>query len=149
VTALEAFPAPSDRADEGLVAPLPGDVDRTGRVTAALVPRWTVVPAGVLDDGVGAFAVLRCTVAGPGVAGDAVVAPGVLPRTVAAPPVLAAAGVDGEAAVAVVAVLGSSPGVATGDCLTVLPGTATGRPDASESARRCTFVPDDAASGAA
>jgi len=149
VTSLEACPAPSDRPDEVPVAPLPGDVDRTGRATAALVLRWTAVPARVLDDGVGAFAVLRCTGEAPGVAGDAVVAPGVLRRTVVAPPVLGAVEVDGDAAVAVVGVLASSPGVATGGCLTVLPGAATGRPDVSESARRCTFVPDDAVSGAA
>jgi len=149
VTALEARPAPSDRADEGPVAPLSGDADRRGRATAALVLRWTAVPADVLDDGVVAFAVLRCTGEAPGVAGDAVVAPGVLRRTVVAPPVLGAAEADGEAAVAVVAVLASSPGVATDDCLTVLPGAATGRPDVSESARRCTFVPDDDACGAA
>jgi hypothetical protein len=103
------------------------------------------VPPGVLDDGIGAFAVLRCTPGAPGVMGVAVVAPGVLRRTVVAPPVLGAAEVDGEAAVAVVALLASSPGVATGDCLTVLPEAATGRPDVSDSARRCTFVPDDAA----
>jgi hypothetical protein len=148
VTALEACPTPSERAGEGPVAPLPGDADRTGRDTAALVLRWTAVPAGVLDDGVGAFAVLRCTVEAPGVAGEAVVAPGVLRRTGAAPPVLGAADVDGEAAVAVVAVLASSPGVPAGDCLAVLPAAATGRPGVSESARRCTFVPDDDASGA-
>ena len=148
MTALDVCPAPSNRGDEGPVAPPPGDVDRTGRAKAALALRWTVMPADVLDDGV-VFAVLRCTVETPGVAGGAVVAPGVLPRTVVAAPVLATAGVDGEAAAAVVAVVGPSPGVATGDCLTVLPGAVTGRPDASESARRCTFVPDDAASGAA
>jgi hypothetical protein len=95
-----------------------------------------------------AFPVLRCTEEAPGVAGDAVVAPGVLRCTAVAPPVLGTAEVDGEAAVAVPAVPGVSPGVATGGCLTVLPGAATGRPDVSESARRCTLVPDDAASGA-
>jgi hypothetical protein len=148
VTALEARPTPSDRADEGPVVPLPGDADWTGRATVARVLRWTAVPAGVLDDRVGACAVLRCTLEAPGVAGDAVVAPGVPRRTVVAPPVLGAADVDGEAAVPVVAVLGSAPGVATGGCLTVLPGAATGRPGVSESARRCTVVPDAAARGA-
>ncbi|WP_433287330.1 hypothetical protein ACQPZQ_32985 [Pseudonocardia sp. CA-142604] len=148
MTALEACPTPSDRADEGPVAPLPGDADRRGRVTAVLVLRWTAVPAGVLDDDVGVVAVLRCTVEAPGVAGDAVVAPDVLRRT-APPPVPGAA--DSGAAVpdvAVPTVPASAPAVATGDCLTVLPGAATGRPDVSESARRCTFAPDDDASGA-
>jgi hypothetical protein len=128
VTSLEARPTPSDRADEEPVAPLPGDADRRGRATAALVLRWTAVPAGVLD--------------------DAVVAPGVVRRAVVAPPVLGAADVDREAAVAVVAVLASSPGVAIGVCLTVLPGAATGRLGVSEPARRCTLVADDAAMGA-
>ena len=148
MTSLEARPTPSDRADEEPVAPLPGDADRRGRATAALVLRWTAVPAGVLDDGVVAFAVLRCAMEASGVAGDAVVAPGVVRRAVVAPPVLGAADVDREAAVAVVAVLASSPGVATGVCLTVLPGAATGRLGVSEPARRCTPVADDAAMGA-
>jgi hypothetical protein len=137
VTALEALPAPSERAGEWPVAPLPGTADRRGRATAALVLRWTAVPAGVLDDGVETIAVLRCTVA----------APGVLRRTVA-PPVLGAEDVGGEAAPGVVAVLASSPGVAIGDCLTILPGAATGSPGVSGSARRCTPVPGDAARGA-
>ncbi|GAA3041727.1 hypothetical protein GCM10010464_01850 [Pseudonocardia yunnanensis] len=148
MTALEACPIPSDRADEERVALLPDAADRTGRATAALVLRWTAVPAGVLDDDVGVFAVLRCTVEAPGVAGEAVVAPGVVRRTVAPPPVPGATDVDAEAAVAVVAVPASSPGVATADCLTVPPRAVTGRPDVPESARRCTFVPDDDASGA-
>ncbi|GAA1198413.1 hypothetical protein [Pseudonocardia alaniniphila] len=146
MTALETCPRPSDRADDGPVAPLPGGADRTGPATAACVLRRTAVPAGVLDGDVETCAVLRCTAEAGGVAGDAVVAPGVLRCTVAPPPVPGAAG--GGAAVPDVAVRASSPGVATGECLTVLPGAATGRPDVSESARRCTFVPDDDASGA-
>jgi hypothetical protein len=145
VTALEA--CPSDRADEGPVAPVPGDADRTARATGAPVLGWTAVPAGVPDDDAGAFAVLRCTVEAPGLADEAVAAPGAPGRAEVAPPVPDAVDVDGAAALPDVAVPAFSPGVATGDCLVVLPGAATGRPDGFESARRCTFAPDGDASG--
>jgi hypothetical protein len=87
VTSLEALPTPSNRDDDGLpsAAPLPGDTDRSGRVTADVVLRCTVVPSGVPGDSVGPPGVVCCTVVALGVLGDAVVEAGAAAPPVAVP----------------------------------------------------------------
>jgi hypothetical protein len=106
VTSVEALPTLSNRDDDGLpsAAPLPGDTDRSGRVTADVVLRWTVVPSGVPGDSVGPTGVLRCTVVALGVLGDPVGRPGVLRCTVVALGVLGDAVVEAGAAAPPVAV---------------------------------------------